>query len=127
MKYGKNTLNRADNILLPVSRITKSDPVKQGVSKKITTSSGNWVNATTCFNKTYNQQSPRHITLHNRFDVFNTVDMTDEVDMTLLCHKNAVCDENIDNARVETVRTQLGKEYSPALERKSKISLVGKK
>ena len=33
----------------------------------------------------------------------------------------------MDNASVEAVRTQLGEDHSPVLERKSKISLVGKK
>ena len=127
LKYGKNTLLRADNTLVPVSRITRPDPVKQGVSTKIPRPAGNRPSVTTCFNKSYNQHPAMHITLHNRFDVFNTVDTTDGLDVPLLCHKNAFVVKNMDNASVGAVRTQLGEDHSPVLERKSKISLVGKK
>ena len=98
LKYGKNTLPRADNTLLPVSRITRPDPVKQGVSTKIPRPAGNRPNVTTCFNKSYNQHPATHITLHNRFDVFNMVDTTDELDVPLLCHKNAFVVKNTDSA-----------------------------
>ena len=47
--------------------------------------------------------------------------------MPLNCYKNASVVKNMDNASVEAVRTQLGQDRSPVLERKSKISLVGKK
>ena len=127
LKYGRNTLAKVNNTLLSASRITKSDPVKQGVSTTIGRPSANRVNATTCFNKTYKQESPIHITLHNRFDVFNTVDTTDEVDMPSVCYKDAFCDENIGNVSLESVRTQLGEQSCPVLERTSKISSVEKK
>ena len=127
LKYGKNTLSRADNTLVPVSRNTRPDLVKQGVSTKIPRPAGIRPNVTTCFNKSYNQHPVTHISLHNRFDVFNTVDTIDKSDVPLLCHKNAFVVKNMGNASVEAVRTQLGGDHSPVLERKSKISLVGKK
>ena len=126
LKYGRNTFAKVNNNLLPPSHITKSDPVKQGLSTRTGRTPANRVNATTCFNKIYKQESPVHITLHNRFDVFNIIDTTDEVDMPSVCHKDVFCDENTGNALSESVQTQLGEQSCPVLERKSKISLVGK-
>ena len=104
LKYGKNTLAKVNNTILPPSHITKSDPVKQGVSTTIGRIPANLVNATTCFNKTYKQESPVHITLHNRFNVFNTVDTTDEVDISLVGKKNETgCPDEVNK------HTKLGK------------------
>ena len=89
LKYGKNTRLRADHTFVPVSPIRRPDPVKQGLFTEIPRPAGNRPNVTTCFNKSHNQHPAMHITLHNRFDVFNTVDTTDESDVPLNRHKNA--------------------------------------
>ena len=51
--------------------------------------------------------------------------------MTLIfpfvCHQDKYCVENTGYATSESVQTQLGTRCSPALEGKSKSSLVGKK
>ena len=127
LKYGKTTRLRADHTFVTVGPIRRPDPVKQNSFTAIPRTAGNRPNVTTCFNKSHNQHPAMHITLHNRFDVFNTVDTTDESHVPLNCHKNAFVVKNMENASVEAVRTQLGQDHSPVLERKSKISLVGKK
>ena len=47
LKYGRNTLAKVNNNVLPPSRITKSDPVKQGVSTRTGRIPANQVNVTT--------------------------------------------------------------------------------
>ena len=127
LKYGKITCLRDDHTFVTVSPIRRPDLVKQGSFTEIPRTAGNRHNVTTCFNNSHNQHPAMHITLHNRFDVFNTVDTTDESHVPLNCHKNASLVKNMNNVGVEAVRTQLGQDHSPVLERKSKISLVGKK
>ena len=94
----QNTFAKVNNNPLPPSHIKKSDPVKQGVSTRTVKTPANRVNATTCFNKIYKQESPIHITLHNRFDALNVISTTDKVDMPSVCHKDAYHDENTGNA-----------------------------
>ena len=126
LKYGKTTRLRADHTFVTVGPIRRPDPVKQNSLTALPRTAGNRPDVTTCFNKSHNQHPAMHITLHNRFDVFNTVDTTDKLHVPLNCYKNASVVKNMDNP-VEAVQTQLGQDHSPVLERKSKISLVGKK
>ena len=91
LRYGRNTCLKADHTVVPFSRIRRPDLVKQGVSTEIPRPAGNRPNVTTCFNKSHNQHPAMHIALHNRFDVFNTVDTTDESHVPLNCQKKCIC------------------------------------
>ena len=85
LKFGKDTFAKVKTNPLPPIHIKNSDLVKQGVPTRTVKIPANRVNATTCFNKIYKQESPVHITLHDRFDALNIIDTTDEVDMPSVC------------------------------------------
>ena len=96
-----------------------SDPENQGVTTSSVETSSHRVNATICFTKIYKQESPVPITLHNRFKALQLIDTTDDVNILSVCHKNAYCGGNTGYAISESLHTQLGEQFSPALEHKS--------